>query len=289
MGNVRAVAILATLALATPPAMLLQAILLAVGAPASRRFPVVFHRFVCRVLGVRIAVHGRLSDERPLLVAANHASWLDIPVLGALAPMSFIAKREVGTWPLIGWLARLQRSIFVDRDRRSRTGDVNREIAARLSAGDTMVLFAEGTSGDGNRVLPFRTALLGAVHQMAPKEDGAPPHLMVQPLAVAYVRLNGLPMGRQHRPVVAWHGSVSLGPHLWRFLKAGQVDVEIAVGAPIALDRAAERKAVAAAAERQVRAMVQTRLTGRTPPAPAREKAEDRERESPLFPTGETG
>lgn len=265
MGTLRAIAILLTLGVATPVGMLLQALFLAIGSPAAKSLPVRYHRFVCRLLGVRVICHGRLSEKRPLLVVANHCSWLDIPVLSTIGPVSFVAKHEVSRWPVVGWLAKLQRTIFVDRERRSRTAHVKREIAERLAAGDVMVLFAEGTSSDGNQVLPFRSALIGAVHESS--DGDRPPALLVQPVAVIYVRLNGIPMGRQHRPMVAWHGDLDMGPHVWRLLTAGTVDVEIAFGEPIALNTARERKAVAASAEAEVREMALTLLNGRVPAA----------------------
>ncbi len=262
MGTVRALFILVVLAVVTPPLMLLQFVLLALKARAAARVPVAYHRFVCLLLGVRVHQEGILSDRRPLLIAANHVSWLDISVFGSIAPLSFIAKSEVATWPVFGWLARLQRTVFVDRNRRNHTARVNDVIGRRLADGDVMVLFAEGTSSDGNRVLPFRSALLGAAHELA-REDGETPAIYVQPVALVYTHLNGLPMGHQHRPVVAWHGDIELAPHLWRLLQSGSVDVTVAFGDPIPLACAAERKAVAGRAERSVRGMAAAVLCGR--------------------------
>ena len=144
-----------------------------------------WHRFVCLLMGVRVTVTGAPTSERPLLLLANHASWLDIPILAAVAPVSFIAKSEVAAWPVVGFLARAQRSVFVERSRRHATGTQADEVAGRLSKGDIMVLFAEGTSGDGNQVLPFRSALVGA----AQKAVGSNGVATVQPVAIAYHRM----------------------------------------------------------------------------------------------------
>jgi len=267
MGTVRALFILTVVSVATPPMMLVQWILLKLGAGAAGRLPIVFHRLVCRLIGVRVVQEGALSDKRPLLIAANHVSWLDINVFGSIAPLSFIAKSEVAGWPIFGWLAKLQRTVFVDRNRRSHTGRVNGVIGRRLASGDVMVLFAEGTSSDGNRVLPFRSALIGAVQDEArgdaePVEEDGEPAIWVQPVALVYTHLNGLPMGHQHRPIVAWHGDTDLGPHLWRLLKSGAIDVTVAYGEPLPLRCAADRKAVAARAETAVRAMAAQLLSG---------------------------
>ena len=139
-----------------------QLIAVRLGLGARRAIPVAFHRAVCACLGVRIRQVGRKVNEHPLLIVANHASWLDISVITALAPVVFVAKRDVAAWPMFGLLARLQRTVFVDRHSRQKTREVNAEIAQRLVDGDPVVLFAEGTSSDGNRVLAFRSALIGA-------------------------------------------------------------------------------------------------------------------------------
>ena len=143
----------------TAALILPQWLAVALRLPARRLIPVVYHRAICRLLGVRIRIVGNPPRRGPVLLVANHVSWLDICVLTALAPVVFVAKREVATWPLFGLLAKLQRSVFIDRTRRAATRDTNAEIAARLAEGDPVVLFAEGTSSDGNRVLPFRSSL----------------------------------------------------------------------------------------------------------------------------------
>jgi 1-acyl-sn-glycerol-3-phosphate acyltransferase len=169
-------------------------------------------------------------------------------------PMVFVAKREVGEWPVFGLLARLQRTVFVDRERRHKTGAVNAEIAARLADGDPVVLFGEGTSSDGNRVLAFRSALLGAARD-AVAAAGPGGRVLVQPVAIAYTRLHGLPFGRQHRPRVAWYGAMSLGPHLLDVCRQGAIDAVIAWGEPIAYAAGDDRKAIARRLEAEVRRM----------------------------------
>jgi len=270
--------VLLVLAPLTLAGMAAQGLLLLVGSPGAKRLPVLYHRLVCRLLGLRITVEGRLGVQRPLLIAANHVSWMDIPVLSSLGPLSFIAKSEVAGWPVFGWLAKLQRSIFVDRARRQSTGTVNEEIARRLAQGDIIVLFAEGTSSDGNRVLPFRSALLGAAGQAA----AAAGPVYVQPLSIAYTRLHGLPMGRVWRPRVAWYGDMDLAPHLWGVLKSGAVDVTVTLGEPIPFAASADRKRVTRDAENFVRAATVGALLGRPALAPHTAKG-------PLFSRPESG
>jgi lyso-ornithine lipid O-acyltransferase len=224
------------------------------GWPLCRRIPTFYHRLVCRITGVRITQIGRPSEQRPLLIVANHTSWLDICVITAVAPVVFVAKREVGRWPIFGLLARLQRSVFVDRARRHKTQDVNSEIARRLADGDPVVLFGEGTSSDGNRVLTFRTALVGSAGA-AIAEARHIRRVWIQPLSVAYTALLGLPLDRRSRCRVAWYGGASLLPHLRQLVACGAIDVTVRWGDPIGFDELSDRKAVAARLERDVRSM----------------------------------
>src|SRR6185437_15208856 len=126
-----------------------------------------YYRVLCRLLRIHIRVVGAPVRDRAVLFVSNHLSWADILVIGALGPVAFVAKREVADWPLVGVAARLQRTVFVDRARRHQTGEAVGAIVGRLIGGTSVVLFAEGTSSDGNRVLPFRSALIGAVDEAA--------------------------------------------------------------------------------------------------------------------------
>jgi lyso-ornithine lipid O-acyltransferase len=250
-GAFRGGAILASFFALTVPLMPLQALLLRLDPKRARTFPNWYHRQVCRLLGVRIHLDGEVVRDRPVLLVANHTTWLDIPVLSAVAPVSFVAKKEVGTWPFVSSLARLQRSVFVDRTRRTAVGQAAGEIVARLAQGDAIVLFAEGTSSDGNRVLPFMTSLFAAA---IPSGNGpAAPDAVVQTLSVVYTRLHGIPIGRADRPGVAWYGDMEMRSHAWELLKAGPLDVQIRVGAPVPLASFADRKDLARHSEAQVR------------------------------------
>ena len=252
-----------------------------IGGRAASAVPPYWHRFVLRLVGVRVRVTGELARERPLLLLSNHMSWLDIEVLGALAPVSFIAKKEVASWPVFGWLAKLQRSVFIDRERRHATGEKAEEVATRLSSGDVIVLFAEGTSSDGNRVLPFRSALVGAAQRALSAAEGGGGGATIQPVAIAYRRMGGVPLGRQHRPHVAWYGGMNLVPHLKRVLAEGGIDVDVVFCPAVRLGADADRKRVTAEAGALVRRLVAGLNAGRAPeellrPDAAGETAADR-------------
>jgi 1-acyl-sn-glycerol-3-phosphate acyltransferase len=256
-----------TVALATVSILLLLPFHLAavaIGGRTAMAVAPLWHRFVVRILGIRVTVTGSPVATRPLLLLSNHTSWLDITVLASIAPVSFIAKKEVAGWPIVGWLAKLQRSVFIDRERRHSVGAKAREVAGRLSKGDIIVLFAEGTSSDGNTVLPFRSALLGAAqHGIAAEGRTA----TVQPVAIAYTKMLGLPLGRQHRPLVAWYGGTDLLPHLRRLLSEGAIDVHVVFGPPRTLRKDEDRKIVAAEAGLLVRRVVAAINRGMAPAA----------------------
>ena len=237
------------------------------GLRLQRRIPQLYHRAFCALIGVRIREVGQRSQQAPVLILSNHVSWLDISVITALAPVVFVAKSEVARWPVFGWLAKLQRTIFIERGRRQKTGAATREIAGRLIGGDAVVLFAEGTSSEGTRTLPFRSALVGAVHH-ALGDSTHHSTITVQPLSLAYVGFRGLPMGRALRERVAWYGDADLMPHFIGILSAGAVDVTVTWGDAAAYGVSADRKQIARDAEQAVRRMTAAAL--RAAPTPER-------------------
>ncbi|MGX1098389.1 lysophospholipid acyltransferase family protein [Amorphus sp. MBR-141] len=261
MGVIRAILIILSLTVVTLVLIPAQYIALWTGSRRAERIPMTWHRIATRLLGIRVVQRGAPSAARPLMIAANHVSWLDIVVLGSLMPLSFIAKAEVAKWPVFGLFAKLQRTIFVDRTRRHATGAVAGKIAERLRLGDVMVLFAEGTSSSGTFVLPFRTALIGAAKEAVAAEND---RIWVQPLAIAYTRLHGLPLGRYRRPIVAWYGDMDMAPHLWGILKKGPLDVEITWGEAVPFGPGSDRKEIARKAEEIVRSATVRALTGRS-------------------------
>jgi lyso-ornithine lipid O-acyltransferase len=246
--------------LLTLPLMPTQALLLAVGGAWKQRLPRLYHRLACRILGFRVTVAGEPSALRPTLFVANHISYIDIEILGGLIEGSFIAKADVASWPLFGQLAKLQRTVFVDRRIRS-TAAQRDAIRERLAAGDDLILFPEGTSGDGNHILPFKSALFSVADHAGPRA------LTVQPLSIAYLRLDGIPMGRAYRPFFAWYGDMTLGSHLWTMLGLGTVDVAVTFHRPVTLAQFGSRKALAEYCQRVIALGMASALAGR-PPAP---------------------
>ena len=250
-------------ALLTLPLMLVQGLLVALKLPARDRLPVWYHRQVCRICGFRVVQRGSVSREHPTLIVSNHSSYFDIVVLGSLVKGSFVAKTEVGQWPFFGWLAKLQRSVFVDR--RPREAANHRDtMVSRLEAGDNLFLFPEGTSNDGNGVLPFKSALF-AVASLKPR--GRP--LTVQPVSITYTALDGMPMGRALRPFYAWYGDMDLAGHLWQALALGRATVVVEFHQPVTLADFTSRKALSEHCYRTIKEGVATALAGRPQRLPA--------------------
>ncbi|MGC2412889.1 MAG: lysophospholipid acyltransferase family protein [Stellaceae bacterium] len=241
--------------------MPVQAFGVAFGRPWTATFPRFYHRRCCRILGLRVRRIGRPTRSRPVLFAANHISYLDITVFGSLIAGSFIAKKEIATWPLFGWLARLQRSVFIDRQVRS-TALQRDSIAGRLAAKDALILFPEGTSGDGNRVLAFKSALFSVA------DHAATGPVTVQPVSIAYTRLDGMPIGRRLRPLFAWYGTMTLAPHLWMLLGLGMVEIVVEFHPPTTLAACGSRKALARYCQERVAGGLATALSGRRSPRP---------------------
>jgi lyso-ornithine lipid O-acyltransferase len=245
----------------TIPLLPIQYLAMRVERLFHKSLPRLWHRIIAKLVGFKIEVTGKLAKDRPLLIVSNHSSWADIVVLSSLAEVSFIAKAEVRNMPLFGWFAVLQRSIFVDRTKRSNSRQQADSIATRLTKGDAMVLFAEGTTSDGNRILPFKSTLFGAA-QLALAEAHVD-KVLVQPVSIAYTKVHGLPMGRYMRPTVSWPGTQGVLPSLSRYVREGAFDIEVRIGTPVEFTLQSNRKAVAAQMEAEVRAMMQTSLMRR--------------------------
>lgn len=212
----------------------IQAVLVQFPGPAKNSFARFYHRSLCWLIGLQLRVIGTPCQQPRTLYVSNHSSWLDILVLGATLDARFVSKAEVASWPLIGWVAKLGRSIFVSRNR-GRTGSEVQDLRARIEAGDSIILFPEGTTSDGARVLPFRSSFFSVA-------DAAE---RIQPLALVYDRLGGLPVGRRDRPLFAWYGDMETGSHAWKLLRRTGTRVTVVLDQSFTPDAVPDRKALA--------------------------------------------
>lgn len=230
--------------------------------PWRKRLPLIYHRASLWLIGVKIVRRGRPSKARPTLYVANHASYLDIPIFGALLEASFVAKAEIEKWPLFGFCAKLQECIFIDRAARntlSHTGEIQR----RLDDGDSIILFPEGTTSDGNSTLPFKSSLF-ATAQLRP--NGEP--LMVQPVSLSYAKLDGVGMGRGLRRMFTWFGDEDLVPHAANAMSLGKLTVIVEFHPPVTIAQFKNRKEMCAYCEQVVADGVAEGNAGRPQRAP---------------------
>ncbi len=257
----------------TPLLISIQWLLGKLGLPGWGFISCNYYKVLRALLRIKVRVAGDPVRGRAVLYISNHVSWVDIVVIGSLSPVAFVAKSEVRKWPLVGITAEIQRTVFVDRTRRHQTSDAIGEIVRRLASGTSVVLFAEGTSSDGNRVLPFRSALIGAIRHAAVQGDaiGGTAGVLIQPMSICYTGLHGIPMGRQHRPLVAWYGDLDFMPHIKAFIERGAVDAAVSYGEPVPADGGADRKAMTKTLEGAVRQLTTAALLGRPQPARAAE------------------
>jgi lyso-ornithine lipid O-acyltransferase len=232
------------------------------GRRVGRTLTVAFHRLLCFSLDARLRRHGTPSLAARRLIVANHVSWLDIPLLGAIEPMTFLAKKEVGGSFLGRQAALLQGVVFVDRQRKRSIPAVNADMVRAMRAREPVLLFAEATTGDGNRLLRFRSSHFEAIGRARADGSSGPGDSVVQPVFLHYSGIAGLPVARTDRPIVAWYGDMTFLPHLWRFLRAGGVICEVFYGDPIPVRARANRKALARATERAVRSLAERARTG---------------------------
>ena len=190
-----------------------------------------FHRSWCWLMNVNVRVMGQKGDGRALFLS-NHISWADIPVLGAHIKASFVAKSDVAGWPGFGALARIQNTLFIDR-RREAVEEANAVLSRALDTGESLILFPEGTNTVGDRVLPFKSSLLGAAQGR---------EIAVQPVCI---KVEG---GLER---YGW-GDVDFVPHFWAFLGRWRYNVELHFMQPIDVKNLS-RKEIARLAEESVR------------------------------------
>lgn len=235
--------------------MVVQVVLIRLPGRAKRRFPGIYWRMFARIVGMRLRVLGTPANRRPpgvarraVVFAANHSSWLDVAALGATAETCFVSKDAVLDWPGINLVARLGRTVYVSRQRAS-TGRESDVIRQRLDQGDDIVLFPEGTTADGSRVLPFRSAFL-SVAEGPVAEEGDPP--LVQPVSIVYDRLCGLPVGRHDRPLFAYYGDTNIGSHFWRLAQCHGFRATLLFHPPLDPRHYPDRKALTRALHQSV-------------------------------------
>ena len=182
--------------------------------------PAFYHKICCKILGIKIKKIGKISATKPTLFVSNHASYLDIIILSSLFKSSFIAKKEVSSWPLLGILAKLQNTVFIDR----KIGSIKEQenlIINHLKKKNNLIFFPEGTSSDGNKILPFKSSLFNIF------QNKNNPSINIQTITIIYKKVNGITLNRVSRRDTTWHSNMEFIPNLINLLKKISIDIEV--------------------------------------------------------------
>lgn len=195
--------------------------------------PHIFLKAVCALFGIKCTIKGTPCLDGQTLFVGNHLSYLDIPLIGAALPISFIAKKEVANWPVFGLLAKLQRTAFIDRSRKGAMEGQD-TIEHRLNLLKHLVLFPEGTSSDGSKILPFKSSFFAPVLNK---------NITVQTFTTSLLRTDKTePLNRD---LYAWYGDMDLEPHLWDFAKSRGVEICVTFAPPVSAKNYTDRKKLA--------------------------------------------
>lgn len=241
----RSLALLAMVIAVIPSQLLVLAF---TRGPASLRLPTLFHRRFCQVLGIQVEVRGAPVADRQAVFISNHLSHLDVPVIGGVVRACFVAKQDVRGWPVFGALSRLQQTVFITRDPR-RVQDAVANIREALEAGHRLVLFPEGTTSDGQSVRPFKSSSFSVL------ADPAMQGVVLQPMTVELLETDGRPVANGgNRNLYAYHGDMTLVPHLLAFMACSGARLRLHFHAPLLCEATQTRKDLAFAAQAEVAA-----------------------------------
>ena len=209
------------------------------GSKPAYTTPWLWHKGVCRILGLKVVVEGAPCTDRQVIFISNHLSYLDIPVIGSTLKASFVAKGEVAKWPVFGFLSTLQQTAFISRSRTTLGNDKN-NLETMLKDGRSMIIFPEGTSTDGRSVVPFKSSLFS----IALADDGT--DIWLQPMTISIVSVNGKnPEDQSVRDLYAWHGDMDLAPHLSAFGKISGATIKMTFHEPVRARAVNDRKLLA--------------------------------------------
>lgn len=195
-----------------------------------------FLRIAARALGAKVTVFGK-PLRKDVFFVANHLSWHDIPILAGITGTAFVAQDGVRDWPVIGWLAKLNRTIFISRTEKNNVAQQVAELRDAIAENWSVTLFPEGTTSDGRGLLPFKQSLFAT---LAPP----PKPMMVQPVLLDFGRAG---------PDIAWLGEETGWESAWRaFTRPGSYDVGVHFLEPFDPGALADRKVVCALARKRL-------------------------------------
>ncbi len=199
--------------------------------------PRFFHWGLCKIFGLRLSTSGQMCTQRSTLYIANHVSYLDIFLIGSIVPGYFVAKSEVAGWPLLGKLAQLQNTLFIERNSRRAREQVE-ILQKQLVDGGNLILFPEGTSTEGAHVEPFKSSLFHAA-------ESDVVDIQIQPMTLAYTKHKNKNMSASIRDYYAWYATMPFLSHFVQALGMRNADVELIFHKPVKISDFDSRKACA--------------------------------------------
>ncbi len=182
--------------------------------------PKIFFKGLLTLFGISLKIYGRANKKGTLFIS-NHTSYLDIIILGSKLGGKFVAKSEISNWPIINFVVKLGKTIFINRKEILKSRNQVNILSKNLRNGFNVILFPEGTSNDGTQILPFKSSLFGIV------EISENRIFELQPVSINYTGFDGLPVNRIFKQFYAWYGSVDLAPHAWKLMGLGTCEITI--------------------------------------------------------------
>jgi lyso-ornithine lipid O-acyltransferase len=247
-----------TLASAVLAALLLlpaQKLLVVTSSQHRDKIPILYARFLCRMLGLRV-VSSRPVPRAAILTVSNHVSWTDIIVLTSAGYTCFLAKSEIARWPVVGRLARLQGIVFIDRGRKRSILDANEKIGSVLGQHRPVVFFPEGTTNDGTILKKVLSSHFEAARRALLKCPDLN-EIPVEVIALRYSCTQNIAMGRKERARIAWYGDTELLPHLKDFFQLTPVQCEIRPSGWLTFQRTTNRKQIAVLASEYLKKSIE--------------------------------
>ena len=211
-------------------------------------YPLFFYKVIKYIAGINIDTEGFERIEKKdtgTLYIANHVSWFDILCLGSLLNARFIAKKEVALMGIFGFLAKLSNTIFIDNSNKNKIYQYNNFIREKLINGESLILFPEGTTSDGNGIRKFKSSLFECI-------NSSESLINVQPISICYVSKNNIPMGIYSRRFIAWVGETSMVSSMKEFLSSGSITVNLIFHPKVSMNQFDNRKLLSSFCEEQI-------------------------------------
>lgn len=199
--------------------------------------PFFFHRSLCRVFGIRLRIQGTIETDKQVVYVSNHLSYLDIPLLGSFLRANFVSKDDVQSWPVLGLLASLSKTIFISRSPSKALKSIE-QMQTALNEKRSLIVFPEGTSSNGMNVKPFKSSFFDIFLKSAAKDS-----LFIQPFSIGLIKVNDDAVKKESDfDLYAWYDDMALQPHIWTLAKSKGVQLLVRFHDPIPVKAYENRK-----------------------------------------------